>query len=65
MICPHCRNVHSPKEVMQTWTVKNGTVKRKRRCSRCKTEFHTVEMVAIRKQEALYRLKPNERVIVA
>jgi len=43
MICPNCKNLNSPKEVLRTWTVKNGSVERKRRCPRCKKEFHTVE----------------------
>lgn len=55
MICPFCKNVSSPKEVLRTWTVKNGSVKRKRRCPRCKNEFHTVEMVIVR-EKILYDL---------
>jgi transcriptional regulator NrdR family protein len=56
MICPHCGNVNSPKEVIRTWTVKNGSVKRKRRCSRCKREFHTVEMILILGERILHNL---------
>ncbi len=56
MICPHCGNVNSPKEVIRTWTVKNGSVKRKRRCTRCKREFHTVEMILVLGQRILHNL---------
>lgn len=45
MICPHCRNVNSPKKVLRTWTNKDGNVKRKRRCKTCKKDFHTIELV--------------------
>jgi transcriptional regulator NrdR family protein len=54
MICPYCRNLNSPKEVIRTWTVKNGTVKRKRRCLHCKNEFHTVEMILVLGQRILH-----------
>ena len=56
MICPNCKNINSPKEVLRTWTVKNGSVKRKRRCLRCKNEFHTVEMVVVIKDRILHEI---------
>jgi len=59
MICPYCKNVNSPKEVLRTWTVKNGSVKRKRRCSQCQSNFHTIEMVMVIKERILYNLKPK------
>jgi transcriptional regulator NrdR family protein len=36
--------------------VKNGTVKRKRRCLHCKSEFHTVEMILVLGQRILHNL---------
>jgi transcriptional regulator NrdR family protein len=48
MICPVCKNINSPKKVLRTWVVKNGTVKRKRKCAHCKNEYHTMELVVIR-----------------
>jgi transcriptional regulator NrdR family protein len=50
MICPVCKNINSPKKVLRTWVVKNGTVKRKRKCAHCKNEYHTVELVVIRQK---------------
>ncbi len=57
MICPHCKNVESPKEVLRTWGVKNGNVKRKRLCKRCKKVFHTVEMVLVIGERVIYDAK--------
>lgn len=56
MICPYCKNFYSPKKVLRTWTLRNGTVKRKRRCLRCKQEFHTIEMVVVIKHRVLHEL---------
>ena len=50
MICPSCKNVNSPKKVLSTWMVKNGTVKRKRECMHCKNKYHTIELVVIKEK---------------
>ncbi|MEM3112779.1 MAG: hypothetical protein QXY90_07045 [Candidatus Anstonellales archaeon] len=47
MICPHCRNVFSPKKVLYTWRLKNGVMRRKRVCAKCKKEFFTSEMTSV------------------
>lgn len=47
MICPYCNNISSPKPVRWTRTLETGNVKRGRRCSRCKKNFMTVEMVLV------------------
>ncbi len=60
MICPYCLNMNSPKEVIRTWTVKNGSVKRKRKCSRCKREFHTVEMIVVLGEKILHNLHAKQ-----
>lgn len=57
MICPHCKNVNCPKEVLMTWSVKNGNVKRKRRCKQCKNTFHTVEMVVVMGDRIVYDVR--------
>lgn len=57
MYCPHCENVFSPKKVIQTWHVEDGTVKRKRKCGKCGKQFHTVERTVILKEIAKTRLK--------
>jgi transcriptional regulator NrdR family protein len=63
MICPYCHNIASPKEVLRTWTVKNGSVKRKRKCPRCKNHFHTVEMVVVIKDRILYGLHDGKHLV--
>jgi transcriptional regulator NrdR family protein len=50
MICPVCKNRNSPKKVMATWMVKNGTVKRRRKCTHCHEPFHTVECVVLKEK---------------
>ena len=47
MYCPNCENVYSPKKVLYTWTVKDGSVKRRRRCTKCNTKFQTVEKAVV------------------
>lgn len=49
MICPHCKNIYTPKKVLDTWMLKNGMKKRKRLCSKCKKTFYTIEMVSVPK----------------
>ncbi len=43
IVCPSCKNVNSPKRVLATHTTKHGTVKRKRKCMKCKQIFKTIE----------------------
>jgi transcriptional regulator NrdR family protein len=44
MLCPSCKNMNSPKKVLKTITLDNGNVKRRRRCSKCKTIYSTIEV---------------------
>jgi transcriptional regulator NrdR family protein len=53
MKCPNCNNTSSPKEVLRTWQVKNGSVKRKRKCMHCKSIFNTIELILIREKVVL------------
>ena len=53
MKCPNCNNTSSPKEVLRTWQVKNGLVKRKRKCLHCKSIFNTIELILIREKVVL------------
>jgi transcriptional regulator NrdR family protein len=57
MICPYCQNIYLQKKVLGTWTVKNGSVKRQRKCRNCGKKFNTVELVVVR-EKLLYGLKP-------
>ena len=63
MICPYCKNSYSPKKVLRTWMVKNGTVRRKRRCLKCKGEFHTVEMVVVIKDRVFHELHARRNIL--
>ncbi len=47
MYCPNCENVYSPKKVVSTWTVKDGSVKRRRKCTKCNLKFQTVERAVV------------------
>jgi transcriptional regulator NrdR family protein len=48
MICPHCKNINSPKKVISTWAIKSGEVKRKRKCLHCKNLFYTIEEIFVK-----------------
>lgn len=50
MYCPNCENVFSPKKVLYTYTLKDGTVKRRRKCTKCNKKFHTVERAVVLKE---------------
>ena len=44
MLCPYCKNLNSPKKVIRTW-LKNGRIKRRRKCLHCNSVFITIESV--------------------
>jgi transcriptional regulator NrdR family protein len=63
MKCPSCQNIHCPKKVIRTWTVKNGLTKRKRRCLHCKAKFVTVEKVMVEMEMTNDQVSPGRNVI--